>query len=387
MSDYYDTLGVARDATPEQIKKAYRKMAVKYHPDKNPGDASAEKHFKEVSEAYEVLSDEGKRRIYDQYGKDAVQGQGMGAGAQGFASMDEALRTFMGAFGGGGSDTIFDSFFGGGYDEGGGRHRGRPGASKRVSITISFEEAAKGVEKELAISSYTPCGTCDGRGTASADGVRSCQRCGGRGQVVESRGFFSMSMTCPDCGGEGSVITDPCSACHGEGRVKEKRRVKVRIPAGVDDGTRLKMGGYGDAGTGGAPPGDLYVFISVQAHEVFDRQGDDLILELPITFTEAALGCKKELPTLSNHSCRLTIPPGTQSGKVFRVRGEGFPNIYGHGRGDLLAHIKVETPVNLTAEQKELLENFQSLHSPSNHPKKKGFLDKVKKFFTDLSAS
>jgi molecular chaperone DnaJ len=196
-----------------------------------------------------------------------------------------------------------------------------------------------------------------------------------------------MSMTCPDCGGEGSVITDPCSACHGEGRVKEKRRVKVRIPAGVDDGTRLKMGGYGDAGTGGAPPGDLYVFISVQAHEVFDRQGDDLILELPITFTEAALGCKKELPTLSNHSCRLTIPPGTQSGKVFRVRGEGFPNIYGHGRGDLLAHIKVETPVNLTAEQKELLENFQSLHSPSNHPKKKGFLDKVKKFFTDLSAS
>lgn len=386
MTDYYDILGVGRDASPEQIKKAYRKMALKYHPDKNPDDPEAEKMFKNISEAYEALGDEEKRRIYDQFGKDGLQGQ-MGAGG-GYASMDEALRTFMGAFGGQGSDSIFDAFFGGGggFEEGGRQH-GQPGASKRVNITVTFEEAVSGTEKELAITNYMPCGGCQGRGAASEAGIKTCSRCNGRGQVFESRGFFSMSMGCPQCSGEGRVVTDPCTQCSGEGRTKEKRRVKVRIPAGVDDGMRLKMGGYGDAGMGGAPAGDLYVFISVQPHEVFRRDGDDISLELPVTFAEAALGCKKELPTVSSHQCRLTLPPGTQSGKVFRVRGEGFPNVYGHGTGDMLVQVKVETPVNLSARQKELLEEFQGMDTPGNHPKKKGFLDKVKKFFTDFSAS
>ncbi|MCB1136299.1 MAG: molecular chaperone DnaJ, partial [Chlamydiia bacterium] len=252
---------------------------------------------------------------------------------------------------------------------------------------VTFEEAATGTEKDLAVASYIPCGTCHGKGAASDADIRTCSRCKGRGQIFESRGFFSMSMACPQCHGAGQEITKPCTACSGEGRVKEKRRVKVRIPAGVDDGTRLRMSGYGDAGTGGGAPGDLYVFIAVAPHEIFQREGDDVILELPITFAEAALGCKKELPTLTSHTVRLTIPAGTQSSKVFRVRGEGFPNVYGHGRGDMLVQVKVETPINLTDRQKELLTEFQDLHEPTNHPKKKGFIDKIKRFFTDLSPS
>lgn len=386
MADYYDILEVSRSATADEVKKAYRKQALKFHPDKNPGDNEAEKRFKEISEAYEVLSDDKKRQMYDRYGKEGVQAAaGAGQGHGGFSSMEEALRTFMGAFGGSGSDSIFDTLFGGGEAAGGaagGRSMHRQGASKRVNITLSFEEAARGADKEMAITNYITCASCHGKGAASSKGVKTCSRCGGRGQVFEQRGFFSMTMTCPQCQGEGHTITDPCKNCHGEGVVKEKQHVKIHIPAGVDSGMRLKMSGYGDAGQGGGPAGDLYVFITVQPHELFEREGNDIILDLPISFTEAALGCKKEVPSLMSHTCRVVIPEGTQNGKVFRVKGEGFPNVHGQGKGDLLVRIFVETPSGLTEQQKELLRQYSQLEAPSNTPKRKGFLDKIKGFFS-----
>lgn len=390
--DYYDILEVSRSATADEIKKAYRQKALKYHPDKNPGDPSAEKRFKEISEAYEVLSDEQKRQVYDRYGKNAFAGaagpQGPG-GPQHFSSMEEALRTFMGAFGGGemGGDASFESYFGGaGESIFGGRARGdrmhRQGASKRVNLTISFEEAARGVDKELAITNYITCSACQGKGSQSSQGIKKCTRCRGAGQVYEQRGFFSMSMPCPECNGNGQVISDPCKECHGEGVVKEKQHVKLHIPAGVDTGMRLKMNGYGDAGQGGGPPGDLYVFITVEPHEIFEREGNDVILVLPITFTEAAIGCKKEVPSLFSHTCRITIPEGTQNGKALRVRGEGFPNVHGQGKGDLIVRIFVETPTKLSEQQKQLLNEFSKLESPMNQPSQKSFLDKIKNLFS-----
>lgn len=384
MADYYETLEVARDASIDDIKKAYRKKALKFHPDKNPGDAEAEKRFKEISEAYEILSDEKKRQVYDRYGSEAFTGGAghPGAGGAGFSSMDEALRTFMHAFGGGGAENPFESFFGGFGGGGAGPRTHRQGASKRVNITVSFEEAAKGVDKELAITNYVSCATCHGKGAASSQGIKKCTRCKGQGQVFEQRGFFSMSMTCPECQGEGQIITDPCKTCRGQGLVKEKQHVKIHIPAGVDTGMRLKMSGYGDAGQDGGPAGDLYVFISVSPHEIFEREGNDILLDLPISFTEAALGCKKEVPSVTGHTCRISIPEGTQNGKVFRVTGEGFPNVHGHGKGDLLVKVFVETPTKLTDQQKKLLEEFSKLESPSNLPKRKSFLDKIKGLFS-----
>lgn len=383
--DYYNVLGVERTATADEIKKAYRKNALKFHPDKNPGDSEAEKKFKEISEAYEILSDEKKRQTYDRYGKEAFAGMGaqQAYGHAGFASMEEALRTFMGAFGGMGTDSPFESYFGGfGGGGGGGARTHRQGASKRVNLTISFEEAAKGVDKELAITNYVNCSTCNGRGASSAQGIKKCTRCKGAGQVYEQRGFFSMSMACPECHGEGQVITEPCKNCQGQGVIKEKQHVKVHIPAGVDSGMRLKMSGYGDAGQGGGPAGDLYVFITIEAHEIFEREGNDLILDLPITFTEAALGCKKDVPSLFSHSCRITIPEGTQNAKVFRVRGEGFPNVHGQGKGDLLVRVFVETPTKLSDQQKKLLQEFSLLESPTNQPQQRSFLDKIKSIFS-----
>lgn len=384
MADYYETLGVSKDASQEEIKKSYRKQALKYHPDRNPGDAEAEKKFKDIAEAYEVLGDEKKRQLYDRHGAAGV-GAGMHAGGPGFETMEDALRTFMGAFGGMGADSIFENFFGGGEPRGAaGRMQARQGASKRVNITISFEEAAKGVDKEMAITNYVTCQTCNGRGAATAQGIKKCSKCGGAGQVYEQRGFFSMSMPCPQCHGEGQVITDPCKSCSGKGVVKEKQHVKVHIPAGIDSGMRLKMSGYGDAGQGGGPPGDLYVFITVEPHEIFERQGNDIILDLPISFTEAALGAKKEVPSLFSHVCRITIPEGTQNGKIFRVKGEGFPNVHGHGQGqgDLLVKIFVETPSKLTDKQKQILKEFGELEGPANLPKRKSFLDKIKDLFS-----
>lgn len=383
MTDFYQTLGVSREASQDEIKKAYRKLAVKYHPDKNSGNPEAEVKFKEVSEAYEVLSDESKRRMYDQYGHDAFKSGGASGfgGAGGFSSMDEALRTFMGAFGGRGGDSIFESFFGGGFDAGQRGSYAQQGASKKVSITISFAEAAKGVDKEIIVTNFTNCSKCSGKGAESSSDIQNCSTCRGTGQVHQSRGFFSMSSTCPDCHGAGKVIKKPCSQCEGSGKTKEKQKVKVPVPAGVDDGMRLKMAGYGDAGENGGPNGDLYVFINVKEDEIFSREGDDVTIELPLSFSEAALGCKKEIPTPLSGTYRVAIPEGIQSGKTLRVRGEGLPNVHGQGRGDLLVKVVVETPVSLTDKQKKLLEEFAKLEEPKNSPRKKSFFDKIKAFF------
>ena len=381
MTDYYDALGVSKGATQEEIKKAYRKMALKHHPDRNQDDPQAEAKFKEVSQAYETLSDESKRRMYDQYGE-AGLGANMGGGAGGFSSMEESLRTFMGAFGGGGGESVFESFFGG--FGGGHETQARKGASKKISITISFEESAKGVDKEAVITNYVTCPKCHGSQAATPDGVKTCSTCQGSGQVFQSRGFFSMSSTCPTCHGQGKVITNPCTECKGRGQIKEKQHVKIHIPAGVDDGMRLKMSGYGDAGEDGGPAGDLYVFIRVKPHEAFKRDGDDVYLDLPISISEASLGCKKEIPSPLGEKCRITIPEGTQSGKIFRVRSKGFPNVHGQGQGDLLIHVVVETPVRLSDEQKELLRSFEGLTTEANNPKRKTFFDKIKFFFSKV---
>lgn len=383
MADYYNVLGIERSASQEEIKKAYRKNAIKYHPDKNPGDKEAERKFKEISEAYEVLSSDDKRRIYDQYGADALKGGmgGGGPGAGGFSSMEEALRTFMGAFGGGGggSESIFDSFFG--FDTDSSQANLRSGSSKKMNLTISFEEAIRGVEKEVSLNNYVECEVCHGLGAESPSHIKSCAQCHGRGQVHQTRGFFSMTTVCPSCQGTGKTITKACHGCRGSGRTKKKERITIKIPPGIDSGMRLRMAGHGDAGEGGGPAGDLYVYVTVEPHQIFERQGDDVIIELPVGFAEAALGCKKEMPTPSGGSARITIPEGTQHGKIFRVRGEGAPNVHGQGKGDLLVKIAVETPVSLNEKQKELLNAFGELEGSNNSPKKRSFLDKLKGFF------
>ncbi|MBI3900956.1 MAG: molecular chaperone DnaJ [Chlamydiia bacterium] len=391
MKDFYSTLGISKEATQDEIKKAYRKKALEFHPDRNPNNPKAEEQFKRVSEAYEVLSDENRRRVYDQFGEEGLKGGGPGmgggfGGGQGFSSMEEALRTFMGAFGNGGgggrSESIFDFFGGGGFD-GGEQSGSMRGASKKATVRISFEEAARGVEKELAITNFKTCDSCQGSGARTKNGVKTCTTCQGKGQVYQSRGFFSMTSACPSCQGAGRTIVDPCTSCKGIGRIKEKQRIKVRIPAGVDSEMRLKMSGYGDVGVGGGEPGDLFVYIEVEPHETFQREGDDVYLDLPLTFPEAALGSKKEVPTPLGETVRLQIPEGTQSGKILRVSNKGFPNVHGKGQGDLLIRIAVETPIKLTEEQKNLLREFEKTETHSNHPQQKGFLEKIKSFFRD----
>lgn len=378
--DFYEILGVSKNASPEEIKKSYRKLAVKYHPDKNPGDKAAEEHFKEVSAAYEVLSDPEKRARYDRFGHAGLRG-GPGGGFAGFGGIDleEALRTFMGAFGGGGS--IFDDFFG----FGGHRRGPERGEDLRYDLEISLEEASAGCTRELSFPRLDFCGDCRGSGAKPGTSRSRCDACGGQG-VVEERmqGFFGWQVrrhACPQCGGAGTTAKEACPRCHGEGRVRRKKKMSVKVPPGIETGSRLKIQGEGEAGAHGARPGDLYIVVHVREHDIFQRHGDDILCEVPLGFVTAALGGSVDVPTLGG-KVQLTIPAGTQTGRTFRLRGRGMPNVNGMGHGDQYVRVTIETPVDLNEEQKQLLARFAELGGERVHPISSSFFERAKKFFT-----
>jgi len=372
--DYYEVLGVNRDAGEDDIKKAYRKLAVKFHPDKNPGDKHAEEKFKELGEAYEALSDPQKRAAYDQYGHNAFDPR-MRAGRSGGGGFHDPFDIFREVFGGGGS--IFDEFFGGG--------RGDPtqpqrGNDLRYDLEISFEEAALGTEKEISVTKPERCDSCEGSGSEPGSKTRTCSTCNGRGQVITSRGIFSIAQTCPQCHGAGKVIEKPCKECRGVGRKDRSSKIKLKIPAGVDAGARLRSSGNGEAGLRGGPSGDLYVVLHLKAHEIFQRDGDDLLCEVPVSFVQAALGAEIQVPTLGEKAT-IKVPAGTQPGTMFRLRGKGVKNVQGYGHGDLHVRITVEVPTHLTHAQKAKLEEFAESCDESVNPISKSFFEKAKSLF------
>ena len=372
--DYYEVLGVERSATDEQVKRAYRKLAVKFHPDKNPDDPHAEEKFKELGEAYDVLIDSNKRAAYDRFGHAAFAPGGAGFGGGGFHDPFEIFREVFG--GGGFGGGIFETFFGGGERA----EDRRRGSDLRYDMQIKLEEAASGAEKEIEIAKLDTCDKCKGSGAESGSRTITCSICGGRGQVISSRGFFHVSQTCPRCRGAGEVIEKPCQECRGEGRVEKLSRVKLKIPAGIREGSRLRSLGNGEAGTRGGPPGDLYVVIHIQEHRIFQREGDDLYCEVPIPFSVATLGGEIGVPTLQG-GAHLRVPSGTQSGQMFKLRGKGITNANGRGHGDLFARLIVEVPSRLNAEQRRKLEEFAELCGDENAPLRKSFFERAKDFF------
>ncbi len=346
--DYYEVLGVSKGATGKELKKAYRKLAMKHHPDRNPGDSDAEQKFKEASEAYEVLSDPDKRALYDQFGHEGLRGAGAGGPGAGFDSMDDIFSQF---------GDIFGDMFG----FGGQRRRGGPrrGADMRYDLELSFEEAAFGTSKKLTIPRHVECETCDGSGAKPGTSPTTCATCKGRGQVHHRQGFFTLSSTCPHCKGSGEQISDPCTECGGKGKTRVDREVEVQVPAGVDSGTRLRLRQEGESGSRGAPPGDLYVFLQVQPSETYERDGADLHLRKEISFVQAALGCEIEVPTLEDDAEEtITVEPGTQHGDTKVLKNEGIAKIQGSGRGNLTVHFDVKIPTKLSKKQRELLEAF-----------------------------
>jgi len=371
--DLYEILGVNRDASEDELKKAYRKLAMKYHPDRNPDNKETEEKFKEAKEAYEILTDANKRAAYDRYGYDGVNPQmGGGGGGQGFDG-------FADAFG-----DIFGDIFGGGGGGARGRSNVYRGADLRYNLEISLEEAARGAEKTIRIPAQEEREPCHGTGAKPGTQPKTCPTCGGAGQVRIQQGFFSIQQTCPKCHGSGRIIPEPCTSCGGAGRVKRQKTLEVKIPAGIDNGMRLRHGGQGEPGVNGGPAGDLYVEIHIKQHAVFQRDGDDLHCEMPISFTTAALGGEIEIPTLDG-AASIRIPAETQSAKVFRLRGKGIRNVRSHAPGDLMVHVIVETPVKLTDRQKELLREFGDIASSNaerHNPKAKSWMDKVKDFFS-----
>jgi molecular chaperone DnaJ len=382
--DFYDILGVDRNAAEDDIKKVYRKLALQYHPDRNPGNKEAEEKFKEITEAYEILGDPDKRARYDQFGHDAfMAGAGGGFGGFGHVDLEEALRTFMGAFGGGGGGgggSIFDSFFGDSGFEERGRGGSIAGSDIRYDMELEFEEAAFGCGKEVEIPKLSTCSACAGEGAEPGTKRVTCKSCGGHGQVRSNAGFISILRTCGKCGGIGSVIENPCKKCRGEGRIHQKKKISVKVPAGVETGSRLRVNGAGEDGARGGHAGDLYVVIHVKAHELFERHGDDILCEMPISVSVAALGGEVEVPTLEGKAA-LKIPEGTQGGKIFKLKNKGIANLRGYGRGDQLVRVIVETPMHLSGEQKELLRKFAEISGERHHPIAQSFLEKAKKWF------
>jgi molecular chaperone DnaJ len=372
--DYYDVLGVNKSASPEDIKSAYRKLAVKYHPDKNPGDKAAEDKFKEASEAYGILSDKNKKENYDNFGHAAFENGGGGQG--GFGG--------FGGFGGSDFSDIFEDFFG---DFGGGgrrstkRNSSNRGSDLRYDLSITLEEAYSGKKQNIQFASSDKCTSCKGNGSKPGFSPDRCTYCGGNGKIRSNQGFFTVQQTCPQCSGSGEEITNPCNDCGGSGNKQTSKKISVTIPKGVDDGTRIRLAGKGEAGSRGGANGDLYLFINVKSHELFKRSDENLFFEYPISIADAALGTTIEIPTIDGGKAKIKIPEGTQSGKQFRLRGKGMPYMRGSGTGDLYVQINTEVPISLNKEQKELLEKFREIENEKSNPSIKQFFKKAKSFW------
>lgn len=384
--DYYEILGVSKSASSDEIKKAYRKVAMQYHPDRNPGDKAAEEKFKEAAEAYEVLSDPERKTQYDRYGHAGVTGNGRGGHAGGNMNMDDIFSQFGDIFG----EDIFGSFFGGGGGGGrsrGGRSRGVRGSNLRIKIKLTYEEIAKGVTKNVKVKKYVPCSTCAGSGAKDKNSIQTCSTCGGSGQVRRVSNTFLGQMqtvtTCPTCNGEGTTVTAKCGSCKGEGRVFGEETVSIDIPAGVQEGMQLNLSGRGNAGERGGMPGDLIVLIEEEAHEELQRDGMNVAYDLHISFTDAVFGTQVEVPTIDGRA-KIKIPPGTHSGKIFRLKGKGFPAVQAYQKGDQLIHVNVWTPQHLNAEEKALLEKLKNSPNLKPAPDKsdKSFFDKMRELFT-----
>lgn len=369
--DYYEVLVVGREASGDEIKSAYRKIALKNHPDRNPGDAAAEATFKEAAEAYAVLSDPQKRSRYDQYGHAGVDGA---AGGSGFGSVEDIFSQFGDLFGGAGG--IFEQFFGGG----GGGSRRRKGATLRVDLSLTLQEVATGAKRSVEINRPETCDTCEGSGAKPGTEPERCQTCGGAGQVAMNQGIFSFRQACPNCGGEGVRIESPCTDCKGEGRKPRKVPIDLSIPAGIEDGTAQRIRGQGEPGDRGAPPGDLVVVIRVEPHEFFTRAGDDLLAQTKVRFRQAVVGDTIEVPTIHDETVSLKIPPGTQPGTRLKLRNQGLPRVDGYGRGNLVVQVQIDVPTKIDDEQRELLEKFDELESKKkpHKGKKRGILEKVR---------
>lgn len=375
-SDYYEILGVAQGVSDSDLKRAYRKQAMRYHPDRNPGDAEAEAKFKEVNEAYEVLKDPQKRAAYDQYGHQAFEQGGMGGGGFDFSSFADVF------------DDLFGDFVNGGGGGGGSRRRGgNRGADLRYNLTITLDEAFAGKKAQIKVPTSVTCDSCGGSGSRGGAEPSNCSTCRGAGRVRSQQGFFTVERTCPTCQGAGRIISDPCDDCSGAGRVHREKSLAVTIPQGVEDGTRIRLSGEGEAGLRGGQPGDLYIFVSVAPHRLFRREGANIYCRVPIPMTRAALGGDIEVPTIENRRVRVQVPEGTQSGKQIRLRGRGMTELHGHARGDMFVELVVETPVNLTKRQIELLREFErgGEGKDDQHPESHGFFSRVRELWDDLT--